>query len=152
MNQVKDSSPDHIDTQVPNNIDFGRSFIYCTSVPENHTPRLGMAACCTLSSPGEKNRSYFLSVACIAENMYRSNDLIHEPAAEFILIVAPAMEFLMIKRHASAEHDVRSARRVGEVMPSRDGRGSRLLEAGVSISRYGKYHTIKDYTDFRRAQ
>ena len=97
-------------------------------------------------------RSYFLSVACIAENMYRSSDLIHEPAAEFTLIVSPGTEFLMIKRHASAEHDVRSARRVGEVMPSRDGRGSKLIEAGVSVTRYGQIHSIKDCADFRQAQ
>ena len=100
MNQPKGPSPDPIDTQISNDIDFGRSFVHCTSVPENHTPRLGLAACCALSCPEEKNRSYFLSVACIAENMYRSNDLIHEPAAEFTLIVLPAVEFLMIKRHA----------------------------------------------------
>lgn len=149
MNQ-SNSSPAVIDTQIPNDIDFGRSFVHCTSEPENHTPRLGLAACCTLSSPGQKNRSYFLSVACIAENMYRGKDLIHDPAAEFTLIVSPAAEFLMIKRHASAEHDVRSAHRVGEVMPSRDGRGSKLVEVNVSVARYGQVHSIKDYVDFRQ--
>ena len=134
---------------LPTNIDFGNSYLYFTSDGANHTPRIRLDAVCTLV--GETARTYYLGCACMAENMYRPKGHIQEPVAEFTIILSPGREFQILKRHASAAHDVRRSLRVGERMPTHDGKGSTMLSVEAKLRHATRETPIVDYDGFRAA-
>lgn len=134
----------------PGDIDFSRSYLFFRTTRVNHTPRLRLDAACTLTRDG-RQRHFFLTCPCIGEAMYVERDLIHDPVAEFNIIAAPRDQFLMMKRHADAVHDVHSAHRFGETMPTHDGRGAQVVDLDVKLSRYAAVHPIQDYGEFRAA-
>jgi hypothetical protein len=135
----------------PHIIDFGRSFIRFRTTRVNHTPRLRADAACTLTQPDGAHRRYFLTCPCVAEEMYLERGLIHEPTAEFLLVMAPQDQFLMMKRHADARHDTRGVHRCGEVMPTHDGRGATVVELDCSLAYYNRAAKIESYAQFREA-
>jgi len=133
------------------NIDFGRTFLRFTSTRVEHTPRLRIDAACTLAPADGPLRTYFLTCTCIGERMYVPVDLIHDPVSEFNLVAEPGVEFLMIKRHACAEHDVRSAHRLGETMPTHDGKGAAVVKLDVTVARHPQMTTVDRYQTFHDA-
>lgn len=134
-----------------NDTDFGRSFVRFSTTRVNHTPRLNLAASCTLVSPGQAPLTYHLSVACIAENMYLPKGHIQEPVAEFNLVQLPKTELMILRRHADAAKDLRRAHRVGEFMPTHDGKGAAVVELDTHISRFKNVSPITTYPAFRDA-
>ena len=138
------------ETASVNDIDFGRSYLYFTTTRVNHTPRLVIDAACTLVGPEQVARRYFLTCPCVGERMYVPEDLIHEPVAEFRLAASPRSEFLVMKNHASASDDVRSAHRFGETFPTHDGEGARFVELDVTLAHHST-EPIADYASFRDA-
>lgn len=133
-----------------NDIDFGHSYLRFSSDGANHTPRIRLDAVCTLVTAND-TRSYYLGCACLAENMYRPTGLIQQPVAEFTIILSPGREFQILKRHASAEFDVRRSLRVGERMPTHDGRGSTMLSVDAHLKHAPRITPVRDYETFRRA-
>ncbi len=139
-------------TAIPHHdVDFGRSYLTFSTTRVNHTPRLQIDAACTFCPPQGQARTYFLTVACIGEAMYVPTGLIHEPVCEFNLIAAPCDEFVMIKRHANSDHDVRSAHRFGDVMPTHDGKGAKVIGLDVKLIRAREVEPISNYEAFRDA-
>ncbi len=134
-----------------NDTDFGRSFLRFRTNRVNHTPRLNLAASCTIASPGQASLTYHLSVACIAENMYLPKGHIQEPVAEFNIVQLPQTEFMFLRRHADAKSDVRRTQQIGETLPTHDGRGATLLETDAHISRFKRVTPITTYAAFRDA-
>ena len=135
-----------------NDIDFSRSFVRFTSTRVNHTPRLQIDAACTLVGPGSKPaRQYFLSCACIGEEMYQPANLIHDPVMEVLFVIKPDDHFLMIKRFADATRDTRDTQRLNESMPTQSGTPSKVTELGVHVERYAKMRQITTYSEFRAA-
>lgn len=132
-------------------IDFGRSHLYFRTTRVNHTPRLLLDAACTLRQTDGTEKTYYLTCACIGEAMYVQTGLIHEPVAQFNLIAEPRRQFLMIKRHASAAHDIRSAQKFGDVMPTHDGKGAKMVDLDVKVSRHARTTPITTYEQFRDA-
>jgi len=132
-------------------IDFGRTFLRFTSTRVEHTPRLRIDAVCTLTPATGPARTYFLTCTCVGERMYAATDLIHDPVSEFNLVAEPGVEFLMIKRHACAEHDVISAHRLGETMPTHDGKGAAVVELDVTVARHNRMTRVDGYRTFRDA-
>jgi hypothetical protein len=131
-------------------IDFSRSYLRFRTTRVNHTPRLQVDALCALLRPDGTTRKYFLTCACIGEAMYVETNLIHEPVSEFNLIAAPGEEFLLLKRHAEARHDTRSAHQVGDTMPTHDGRGAQVMELEVALAHVAM-QPIESYHQFRDA-
>jgi len=135
----------------PCNIDFGRSFLRFSTTRVNHTPRLQVDAACALVGPDGERRTFYLTCPCICENMYVESGLIQEPVAEFVLVARPREEFMVLKRHADAAHDVRSPHRFNDVMPTHGGLGARLVELDVDLGRFDAVKPIRDYRSFREA-
>lgn len=134
-----------------NNTDFGRSFLRFRTNRVNHTPRLNLAASCTVASPGQAPLTYHLSVACIAENMYLPKGHIQEPVAQFNVVQLPQAQFMFLRRHADAKHDIRRTQRIGETLPTHDGRGATLLETDAHIACFKNTIPITTYATFRDA-
>jgi len=127
-------------------IDFGRSHLTFRTTRVNHTPRLVLDGACTMGG-----KRYFLTCACIGEAMYLREGLIHEPVMEFNLIASPRDQFVMIKRMADAEDDVRSVHKFGDVMPTHDGKGAKMIELDVHLRPAEKAEPITTYAQFRAA-
>lgn len=140
-----------MNSQPQHDLDFGRSFLTFSTTRVNHTPRLRIDSTCTLSGPDGRGKTYFATCACIGEAMYVPTGLIHEPVCEFNLIAAPRDEFLMIKKHADSAADVRSAHRFGDVMPTHDGKGAKVIGLDVQLVRFRHVEPITTYGEFREA-
>ena len=135
----------------PGEIDFGRSTIRFSTIRIDHTPRMQMDAACTLVDAEGGSRRFFLSCPCIAESMYVPENLIHQPEALFNIILSPGDQFLILKRHASAELDLRAGFRFGGTMPTHDGEGDTVTELDVTLERHRDVATIKSFAEFREA-
>lgn len=135
----------------PCDIDFGRSFVYFRSTRINHTPRLLCDAACSFISPDGGRRDYYLSCPCIGEAMYVRTGLIHEPVMEFNIIASPTREFMIIKRYADTRQNVRSAHRFGEVMPTQDGQGARVVRLDVHLARQREAEPVTTYEQFEQS-
>lgn len=133
-----------------NTYDFGKSFLRWTSMPNNHTPRLQVAAACTLIRDG-KSKEYFLSEACTGEKMYADKDLIHVPANEFAMVCLPNEEYMFFKWYAATEQNMVEMRRVGETMTTRDGRGAKISEMPVHMAHHARVRPLTSYRDVREA-
>lgn len=133
-----------------NTYDFGKSFLRWTSMPNNHTPRLQVAAACTLIRDG-KSKEYFLSEACTGEKMYADKDLIHLPANEFAMVCAPNEEYMFFKWYAATEQNMVEMRRVGEAMTTRDGRGAKISEMPVHMAHHARIRPVTSYREIREA-
>jgi len=132
-------------------IDFSRSFLRFSTTRVNHTPRLGVAAACTLTPPRGSATTFYLTCPCIGEAMYVPRDLIHLPVSEFRLIAAPADQFLLLKRFADARQDVLGSFRCGDVMPTHDGLGARVVELAVTLRHLPAATPVTGYAEFRAA-
>jgi hypothetical protein len=137
-------------TKTANTYDFSRSFLRWTSMPNNHTPRLQVAAACTLTRDGI-SKEYFLSEMCTGEKMYAEKDLIHQPANEFAMVCAPNEEYMFFKWYAAAELNMIEVRRVGEAMTTQDGRGAKITEMPVHMARHARVRALTTYDDIRQA-
>ena len=137
--------------QLPGQIDFGRSTIRFSTARIDHTPRMQMDAACTLVDAEGQSRRFFLSCACIAESMYVRENLIHEPAALFNIILSPGDQFLILKRHASSANDLRAGFRFGGTMPTHDGEGDTVTQLDVTLERHRRVQVIQSYDEFREA-
>lgn len=135
----------------PGYIDFSRSYLYFRSTRVNHTPRPQLAAICTVHAPGQAARTFYMTCPFIGEEMYLEREFIQEPIYEALFIFVPREEMMVVKRHASAAHDVRSAFRFGAVMPTHDGRGSTVLELDAHVTPHVKASRIDSYETFRTA-
>lgn len=134
-----------------NSIDYGRSFVRFSTTGIDHTPRLGLAASCTLQKPDQSPVTYHLSVACIAENMYRSEGHIQEPVAEFNLILRPNVELMVLRKHADSGKDLRRAQAMNERMATHDGKGASVIELDAHLAQYKKMEPVTDYQTFKDA-
>jgi hypothetical protein len=132
-------------------IDFRRSFLRFSTDHSGHTPRLDVDAACTLISRDGTRRQYFLTCECIGEAMYVQTGLIHDPVSEFNLIAEPGQQIMQLKRHAGGERDVRSPHRVGDRMPTRDGRGARVKLLEVTVAPARSVRPIAGYEQFHAA-
>jgi hypothetical protein len=132
-------------------LDCQRSFLRFSTTRVNHTPRLAIAAACTLTPRGGSPATYYLTCPCIGEAMYVPTELIHLPVSEFRLIAAPGEQFLLLKRFADAQLDVCGAFRCGEVMPTHDGRGARVVELAATVRPLAAATPITGYAEFRAA-
>jgi len=132
-------------------VDFGRSNLYFSTNHSHHTPRLLIDAICHVTPPGKERMTFYLTCACIAERMYTPTDLIHDPVAEFNLIAQVEGEVVMIKRHADASGDVRTALRFGQAMPTHDGKGATIKRLDVSLSRFQDVSPITMDVEFQDA-
>src|SRR5689334_10347574 len=100
-------------------IDFSRSHFRFTSTRVNHSPRMQIASSCSFVGAGSEKRQYFISVPYIGEEMYRDEDIIHEPAYEANFIAAAHDERLcLLKRHSDARYNTKTSHRAGETMPT----------------------------------
>lgn len=134
-----------------NKTDYGRSFVRFSTTGIDHTPRLGLAASCTLEQPGHAPVTYHLSVACIAENMYRNKGHIQEPVAEFNLVLEPNAELMVFRKHADSRHDLRRAQTINERMATHDGKGASVVELDTHRVEFKQVEPIMDYQAFRHA-
>jgi len=134
-----------------NACDFSRSFVRWTSATNNHTPRLQIAAACTLGD-ADGVRDYFLTDTCTGEQMYADEGLIHLPANEFAMIYGPGdQEYMFIKYYADDALNVVEAHRVGEAMTTHDGRGAPIVEMAADMVRHDRVHELKEYGEIREA-
>ncbi|MCX5658253.1 MAG: hypothetical protein NTW19_00855 [Planctomycetota bacterium] len=134
-----------------NDIDFGNSYLRFSTLRVEHTPRMRLDGVCTFLPASGAPRSYFLSCSCVCERMYVPTGLIHQPIGHFNIVINPGVEFLMFKRHASAARDVRSAHRLGEVMPTHDGKGATMASIDAHPKRFARVSPIRTPGEFREA-
>lgn len=133
-----------------NDIDFARSFVRFSTTRVSHTPRLQLDAVCTLrDSTGE--RAYYMSCACIGEEMYQPSDFIHQPPQEFHIILAPGEQYMTLKRCPSADDDLRAANRINAPMPTSSGRPAKVVELAAEVARHREITPVRDYETFRDA-
>lgn len=134
-----------------NDIDFGNSYLRFSTMRVEHTPRMRLDGVCTFLPERGEPRSYFLSCSCVCESMYLATGLIQRPIAHFNIVLSPGREFMIFKRHASAARDVRSAHKLGEVMPTHDGRGATMVAIESNPRRFRKVSPIRTAGEFRAA-
>jgi len=115
-----------------NTYDYVRSFIQFTVDAWSNTPRTAVDACCTVTTVDGATRTFMLGNACIGENMYVREDLVQQPGTEFLQIVSHD-QFMFIKDAGGAKPDVLTAHRVGQVMPTYDGKGVTLKSIDISM-------------------
>lgn len=136
----------------PNDYDYARSFLQFTTERTNHTPRMQVDASLRMRLPDGGEKEYFLTVPCISETMYAAADLIQRPSSEFYMIASQNDEFMTIKKHASSAHDARRLPlHVGELMPTHDGKGTRMQRIMVAMKRFSRARRIESYEDIREA-
>lgn len=135
-----------------NDYDYARSFLQFTTDRTNHTPRLQIDASLRLLASDGTEKEYFLTAPCISETMYAPANLVQRPSSEFCMIASQNDEFMAIKKHASSAHDPqRSALRVGERMPTHDGKGTRMQRIMIDMKRFPHARKIESYEDIREA-
>lgn len=134
-----------------NNVDYGRSFVRFSTTRVNHTPRLGLAASCTLQTKDAAPLTYHLSVACIAENMYEAKGHIQKPVAEFNLVMLPNVELMILRKHADSIKDKRAAQTFGQPMVTNDGKGAKVVELAAHLARFKRVTPITTYAAFKEA-
>ena len=116
----------------PLTYDYSRSFLQWTG-QSAHVPRCAIHASCRLRAKNGSEREFFLTHPCAAETMYVDLDLIHIPTAEFHMISEPGKEYLAVKVFADEPTELRMAHRIGETLPTRDGRGARIARMEVKM-------------------
>ncbi len=132
-------------------LDFGRSFVWFTSSRVDHTPRLQLAARCTITGRGKAPWVGYLSEPCIAESMYQPADLVHLPAVQVYFVIVPDTEVLMIKRSVDGRSEDRFDRKLGEAMPTFSGVPSRITELGVTLNGWSSLQPLDEYGEIRSA-
>ncbi|MBI2193431.1 MAG: hypothetical protein HYU36_15760 [Planctomycetes bacterium] len=137
--------------EIPFIIDFSRTFIHFRSNRVNHTPRLQADASCTVRQPGVEARTFYLSCACLGENMYVARGLVQVPTCEFVLLAEPDREYGYIKKYASSDKDIRESHRVGEPMKTHSGIPATVLSLRVFPAHLASAHALTDYDGIRRA-
>ncbi len=130
--------------------DYSRSFLRWTSTKNNHSPRLQIDAACTLTRDG-RSSDYFLSAMCTGETMYADKNLIHLPANEFAMVCESNKQFMFFKWFAAPELNVIEPHRVGEVMTTQDGKGSRIEEMPVHMAYHARVRPLTTYAEIREA-
>jgi hypothetical protein len=135
---------------LPNDYDYARSFLQFTTDRTNHTPRLQVDASLRLCGADGAEEEYFLTAPCISETMYAAANLVQRPSSEFYMIASRDDEFMSVKEHASSAHDPqRRALRVGEVMPTHDGKGARMVRLEIAMRRFARTSRIESYEEIR---
>jgi hypothetical protein len=135
---------------LPNDYDYGRSFLQFTTDRTNHTPRLQVDASLRVRRADGSEEEYFLTAPCISETMYAPANLVQRPSSEFYMIASRHDEFMSIKEHASSAHDPqRRALRVGEVMPTHDGKGARMQRLEIAMRHFARARRIESYEEIR---
>ena len=135
-----------------NSCDFARSFLKFTGKDHSkHTPRLQVDAVCRLTAPDKKVTEYVVTVPCMSENMYRPSGLIQEPTSHFAMFAGNDGTFTILKHHASAAHDVRQIRRVGERISTHDGKGETIGSVDVTLNPWKRARRLTIYKEIREA-
>jgi hypothetical protein len=127
-------------------IDFARSTLIFRTTRVQHTPRLQLDATCTLTGRDGETRRFVLTCPCIGEHMYLDTGLIQEPPFEFLMIAEHQREYAIIRKHASAAHDVREAHRFGESMSTRSGVPAALTGLDVRLTPYPHLQAVRPDT------
>jgi len=134
-----------------NDYDFSRSFVRYASLPSNNAPRKQVEAVCHIPSANGKTARYYLTCACLGETMFAAADLIQKPVARVFLVVGEGGDFMFLKYHASAQWDRRDAIRVGQRIPTWNGRGARIVKAEVQMARHPRLRRLESPEDIRQA-
>lgn len=131
--------------QIPTNpltYDYSRSFLQWTGRSQ-HVPRCAVHASCRLRARDGSEREFFLAHPCAAETMYVDKDLIHVPSAEFHMTSEPGKEYLFVKVFADEPTELRMAHRVGETVPTKDGRGASITRIDVQMRSFSSVRELK---------
>lgn len=131
--------------------DYARSYLYFRSDRVNHTPRLQVDASCKLADREGRVREFFMTCACIGENMYVPKNLAQTPTCEFIFIAEPGCEYAYLKKYADAQRDLREAHRVGEAMKTHSGKPATVLSVHVAMAKYKKVKTLVTLEEIQEA-
>jgi hypothetical protein len=126
----------------PLTYDYSRSFIQWDSSRDN-IPRCTVHASCRLRPKNGTEREFFLSHPCAGEQMYATDNLIHQPVAEFHMVCESGKEFMHVKVHADDPVELRMAHRVGEVVPTKDGKGSLIARVDVTMRRFPSVRELR---------
>ncbi len=132
-------------------IDYNNSFVQWSSPSDDHTPRMALQASCKIREKGGEYREYFLTHTCIGEQMYRDKELIHRPTSEVHLVLSNNGQFMIVKHFAEAAGYTRVANRVGETIPTHDGRGSTITEMNTRIRHYKQVIEMTEYEEVHDA-
>lgn len=135
----------------PTVLDYGRSFAWFTSSRVDHTPRIELAARCTLESDEGMAWVGYLTEPCISEEMYQDSDLIHHPTEHVYFVMVPDTEMLMIKRTVDGTSEARSERPINESMPTHSGVPTRITALGVMLTTLVGSTALTTYDDIRSA-
>lgn len=125
----------------PVTYDYSRSFVQWDSQHDN-VPRCAVHASCRLRTRDGAVREFFLTHPCAGERMYADRDLIHKPVADFHMVCEPGKEFMQVKVFAEHPVEARMAHCVGETVPTRDGRGSRIGRVDVTMRHLGSVREL----------
>ena len=118
------------------NYDYSHSFISWWSAETHNAPRLALQASCKIAPVGGAPKEYFLSCTCAGEQMYVDTGMIHEPVAEFSVVASVDGEFMFEKRIGQPPWCSRMIYRVGDTVPSHDGKGRTISKMEVTLRRY----------------
>ncbi|MBI4027116.1 MAG: hypothetical protein HY360_19175 [Verrucomicrobia bacterium] len=127
--------------------DYSRSFVQWWTDTVNHSPRCALQASCRLRGKDGSTREFFLTHPCAGEKMYADRDIIHIPTADFHMIFAPGEEFMIVKIFSEAPTEFRTAHRVGEKVPTHDGRGCVIGRMEAFLRRFPKVRQMRSDDD-----
>lgn len=127
---------------VPLSYDYSRSFLQWHSQWDN-IPRCAIHASCRLLTMEGNEREFFLAHPCAGENMYAAGDLIQHPTVDFTMTCERGNEYMIVKVLADDPVELRMAHRVGEAVPTRDGRGSRITKIEVQMRSFASVRELR---------
>ena len=129
-------------TDKPLTYDYSRSFLQWVSEWDN-IPRCAIHASCRLQTRGAPEREFFLAHPCAGETMYVAKDIIQYPPADFTMTCEPGKEYMIVKVLAEDPIEMRMAHRIGETVPTRDGRGSRITQMDVHVRSFPSVRELR---------
>jgi hypothetical protein len=109
----------------------------------NHSPLAVLHASCKLRGNDGVTHEYFLTHPCMGEKLYAEKNLIHIPVADFHCVFEPGQEYMFVKILSCQPYQWRMDRRIGETVPTHDGRGATILRMEATLRHFENVRELR---------
>ena len=133
------------------NIDYYNSFVQWSSPTDDHTPRVALHAGCRIREKDEEFRQYYLGYPCAGEQMYVEKNIFHQPTLDVHFVYSEDGQLMFVKHFAEAPGYSRLANRLGETVPTHDGKGSTITEMNTGIRKFTQVVEMTEYQEVYNA-
>lgn len=128
-------------------IDFYNSFVQWSSPTDDHTPRVALYAGCRIRREDEEFKQYYLGYPCAGEQMYVKKNIFHQPTLDVHFVCSEGDQLMFVKHFADAPGFSRLANRLGETVPTHDGKGSTITEMNMAIRNFNDVVEMTEYQE-----